>query len=124
MEDDCIQDSDARSLASEDDQGKTPANACGGEGRARQVQEARYVIIPQETTACIFLTSTVAGQQSLLINGAIGLQVIVGAITTGVAAASTNVLPSHPIFAQSRSTDTLIDRSGLPSPFSVEFLPH
>jgi hypothetical protein len=124
MEGDCTQDSDTRSLASEDDQGKTPANPCGGKGRARQVQEARYVIIPQETTARIFLTSTAAGQQSLLINGAIGLQVIVGAITTGVAAASTNVPPSHPILAQSCSTDTLINRSGLPSPFSVEFLPH
>jgi len=32
-----------------------------------------------------------ARQQSLMINGAIGLQVIVGAITTGVAAASTNI---------------------------------
>ena len=41
----------------------------------------------------VCLISSPARNQGLLINGAIGLQVIVGAITTGVAAASTNVLP-------------------------------
>lgn len=36
-------------------------------------------------------TSFLARQQRLLINGAIGLQVAVGAVTTGVAAAGTHV---------------------------------
>ena len=58
-----------------------------------------------------------------MINGAIGLQVIVGAVTTGVAAGSKNVR-THPIIFKSHSIDTLIDRSGLQSPFLVASPPH
>jgi hypothetical protein len=65
-------------------------------------------------SARIFLISSPAFQKGLLINGAIGLQVICGAITTGIAAASKNVPPSIPTVCQSRSLDTLIDSSGLP----------
>ena len=67
-------------------------------------------------TVCVCLTSSPARNQRVLINGAIALQVIVGAITTGVAAASKNVLPSRLIVSRSRNADTLpIDRLGLPS---------
>ena len=77
----------------------------------------------QGMTICVCLTSRSARNQSVLINGAIGLQVIVGAITTGVAAASKNVLPSWSIVSGSRDADTLIDRLGLPSLYSVVSLP-
>lgn len=61
--------------------------------------------------------------QKLLLNGAIGLQVIVGAITTGVAAGGKNVtiFPSYCI--EPCSFDTLVGRSGLPLLALVGFLP-
>lgn len=61
---------------------------------------------PPRNDSARFLIFTAARQQSLLINGAIGLQVIVGAITTGVAAGSRNVQSSPPITLKSRSIDT------------------
>ena len=73
--------------------------------------------------AFISLIFTAARQQSVLINGAIGLQVVVGAITTGVAAGSKNVRSSHPTVSKYRSTDTLIDRSELQLPSLVGSLP-
>lgn len=51
------------------------------------------------------------------------LQVIVGAVTTGVAAGSKNVTPFHPLTPNSRSFDTLISRSGLLLLYWVVFLP-
>jgi len=74
-------------------------------------------------TAHIFLIFATARQQSLLINGAIGLQVVVGAITTGVAAASKNVISFRPMVSESCCIDALTGRSGLPSPFLVASLP-
>ena len=74
-------------------------------------------------TVRVCLTSNSARNQTILINGAIALQVIVGAVTTGVAAASKNVLPSRLIVSGSRDADTWIDRLGLPSLCSVASLP-
>lgn len=42
-------------------------------------------------TLCILLIFPTARMESVMINGAIGLQVVLGAITTGVAAGSKNV---------------------------------
>lgn len=78
---------------------------------------------PPRNHSAHFLIFTAARQQSLLINGAIGLQVIVGAVTTGVAAGSKNVQSSPPIIFKSRSIDTLIDRLGLQLLSSVVFRP-
>lgn len=48
-----------------------------------------------------------------MINGAIALQVIVGAITTGVAAGSKNVTPPPPIPSKYSSFfDIMVDRLG------------
>lgn len=94
--------------------GEAQTDPCCGNRGAKQVQEERYANVLREITARVSLIFTTARQQGLLINGAIGLQVIVGAITTGVAAASKNVPSSPPYYPQAPSVDTLIDRSGLP----------
>ena len=109
--------------SSENEHDKTRRYSFGRRNREGQISEARYVDVFQETTFYVFLIFYTARYQSLTINGAIGLQVIVGALTTGVAAASKNVSSSHLLVSKPCNVDAPICRSGLLSLFSVGSLP-
>jgi hypothetical protein len=60
-----------------------------------------------------YLRDLLAYQQSIIINGAIGLQVIVGALTTGVAASGTTHVCSPPSIYESPSNSESLCRSEL-----------